>query len=561
MGAFRLLRGRPSAVDPDAPPFFAYNSGGFTVTGATSSRNVTTTVDAPSGSTLVLFHTAGNGNYLTGVTGGSGTWVIGNKASGSLDSRSASIKLTAALPAGSTIGFTQQAAGGCSIMIFCWTGGIALDQTAPTVVTSYPASIADSNLPCYCAALMTTGTGISGTLPSGWSMGDVHYGSNTQFGVKMVYRRIESGQSPASLASDMGSGQALVYVTFTAPVKGSNTNIVASGPTELAAKVGVCSGGETILIKAGVTITGTSISSKSFASHITIRSESTSNKGYLVNTILTDVSGIDLTDLNIGSTSSGTGLGVLGTSSNCTLTSLNFDSTCGTAFVCRGTSITIQDSVFTDAGRGCQMDNSTTCTIQRNKFNRFTEDAVHLSGVSGITVSRNYFVNPHQIDLTGNTHMDCIQCTQDGGAGTSSSNITITENLYYIGTGDAAQFIFLGDQTMNTVTVQRNMAVGPENYGGAVSTATNVTWDGNKSYQLSRNVAPGTSNIYANYNPYYSSCTTISLTNNVGSVVANGAMPSTGVTTSGNTAAPNVDSDDGAAVIAAFRALYTDIPA
>lgn len=548
MGAFKLLHGRPTVANTDAAPFLAYDSGGFLATQA-SSFSITTTQACPSGSTLVLFHAGGSGAQLTGVSGASGTWALGQVATNGLSSRSASIKLTADLPSGSTLTLTQNASTGPSVLLMCWAGGIALDVTAPTAYTAGAAwsttiSAGSGGAPEYVAAYITSNADIGSVgHATGWQVAEVH---GSSFGTVLMYRRLEDGNPVTISSGASGSGQAMVYVTFTAPAKGATSNVVVTSVAALNAVVANADAGATILLASG-TYTGATFASKTYSPAVTIKSQNLGSKATLVNTNISGVNGLTFDSVNIAA--SGTsGFAVLSSSQNIILQ--NFSSsgdgrTNVMVTVHSSTGITIQDGAIDGAFRGIEFFDSSG-VIQRNKFTGLGEDAIHFSACSNLTIRRNYGTNWNT--LSGE-HADFVQHTV-GGTGTSSSNITIQENLDTLGSGLSHQGYFLADMPINTGDVSRNMCVGPNNHGLMLSACTSVTADGNKLIPL--NVTTFGAWLTEDND------TTCTITNNqYGALVQSGT--NTGNTLSGNTIVTD-PGDSGAAAIAAFRALYTDIP-
>jgi hypothetical protein len=572
----------------DYPPFLAYDSAnhsgatpGF-LTASGTTYNIVTEFDIPAGSSVALFHTCGTGAFLTGVSDSTtGTWTLGIKQSYGLDSRSAVKQFTQALPAGSNIGITQQATGGASIMVIVWKGGLAIDQSAPTPYPSattgasgsWSTSIADSNLPCYVAALIGVNAGVGSIGSStGWTSMETH---GTTFGAKLLARRIEAGQSPVTIGSGdtTGSGQGMIFVTFTAPAAGGGgSSQLVSNSSALMSAFANCTGGETLLLQDGVTFANVSLTGKTFSSRVTIKSNNTNSKAKLQDFSMSGVSGVNITDVNVGSTirtfgdppqtGYGTGIAISTTCSNITLTSVNFDNTCGVGLGCGGSNVLVQDCDLNGVGRGFQLDSSNGCTLRRVKVHGgWYEDAVHGSGVTNLLVEYCFFTE--SIPTDGGTHPDAFQITQDGSAPTSSTGITLRYNLYYVGTvgsnGKAAQFCLIDDQTSNNVDVHDNLAIGVGNIGIQLGLVTNGNIANNKIYPLSRLINPNTGTPYG-AEIKYSNDTTISITNNVSSALYSVGVASTGVTLSGNSTTASDPGDDGAALMATFRALYPSIP-
>lgn len=540
-----------SGSGTDYAPTFIYDSGGFLGTQATSFGVVTTAL-APAGSTLVLTHVGGSGAQLTGVTSAGGTWTLGTSSTQGLAATVASIKLSADLPAGSTITITQNASTGPSVMVFGWQGGIALDQTAPaafTAATSWSTTIADGNLPCYCAALITTNTDVGGIgTTAGWTTADSH---GSTFGTKLIYRRIETGQSPVTITSgSSASGQSMIFVTFTAPAPGGGGGgTTVTSVSQLQSVFASANPGDIILLGAGLTFSGATLASKTISgARVTIKSADTNNKATLVNTTLTSVSGVTVTDVKLGLTGGAAAFGMT-SCANITLSSFSLPSGAGRTGVgvvaSSSTNITVQDGVFTDVFRGVQFHDSGG-VIQRNKFTLLGEDAIHFSACTSLTIRRNFGSN---WNTSPGEHADFVQHTL-GGAGSSSSNITIQENLDTLGSGTSHQSFFLADMAISTADVSRNLSVGPANHGFMLSAISGGTCDSNQTIPLTVTGLGAWVTI--------DNDTTLTLSNSkYGAIIRSGT--NSGITETSNTVVSD-PGDSGAAAIAAFRALYTDIP-
>jgi hypothetical protein len=97
-----------------------------------------------------------------------------------------------------------------------------------------------------------------------------------------------------------------------------------------------------------------------------------------------------------------------------------------------------------------------------NSFSNLYGDGIDNAGSSNVSITSNSFTNIH-IDSTDGQHSDCIQFWTSGQT-TAGSNITISGNTYSIGTGAAAQGIFMTSQSAgmaySNVTIENNVMVG-----------------------------------------------------------------------------------------------------
>jgi hypothetical protein len=106
-----------------------------------------------------------------------------------------------------------------------------------------------------------------------------------------------------------------------------------------------------------------------------------------------------------------------------------------------------------------------------NTIHDINVDGIDLAGTTNSIACNNKVFNSHP-DITQGDHPDCIQVHQNGTLG-PTSNLKITGNLCYRGTGAAAQGIFIEDG--DRLDVEDNAMFGPMANGLGFARSTNVT--------------------------------------------------------------------------------------
>ena len=203
--------------------------------------------------------------------------------------------------------------------------------------------------------------------------------------------------------------------------------------------------------------------------------------------------------------------------------------------------ISVTNSEFQQLVRAIAIGSGDNIVVSGNHVHDIEVTGVIFAQVGNVTVSGNTIHNFH---TAVGDHPDAIQFLTSGTTA-PSHDISITDNVIYRGTGDAAQGIFLRDQltTLNyqNVTIANNLIDGT-GYGGiAVDYARNILVTGNTliSYVGPTNTTP--------LQIFNSSGVTI--TNN--QAVSIGTAGDTGLTLSGNTINSPV-SDAGVAALGAW---------
>lgn len=146
--------------------------------------------------------------------------------------------------------------------------------------------------------------------------------------------------------------------------------------------------------------------------------------------------------------------------------------------------ISITNSEFTHVRNAIGMSNNSDVTISNNYFHDIRTDGIRGGGNSDLTITNNYFTDFHPIGAVGSTgdHPDAIQLWTTSTT-QSASNIVISKNVFYAGTGAAIQGIFLRDQVgtlpFKNVAITDNVVVGGMMNGIAVDHVEGGTISGN----------------------------------------------------------------------------------
>jgi VCBS repeat-containing protein/parallel beta-helix repeat protein len=260
------------------------------------------------------------------------------------------------------------------------------------------------------------------------------------------------------------------------------TITTVSSVTGLTAALKTAHAGDTIQLMQG-NYSGVTINNLNFSSPVTITSASTSHQATLVGLKVTSSSGLTFSNLDltsVGSTDPYYPFRVA-TSQNITFTGLNVHgdasaqaSTQLWGFYVSGSSgVTFTNSSFSHEWAGITANNDTNVVISNNTFSYLDKGGIEMGGSSNVVLSNNYFTD---FQVSAGEHSDAIQLYT---AGTTSvaSNITISNNEYYRGTGDAAQGIFVQDEVgtlpFNDLSITNNTIVG--GYWNSVYVNANVT--------------------------------------------------------------------------------------
>ena len=229
---------------------------------------------------------------------------------------------------------------------------------------------------------------------------------------------------------------------------------------------------ETILLEGG-TYSGFNVYNDKPTANVTIESASSSNKAVIEGLSINNSANYTFNDLHIYHTS-GYVTGEIATSyysNNISFTNDNFIGKTSSSYksapnvglqISDSTNSVISGSTFQYVSNGVADTNNNIITISNNNFSDLFGDGIDNAGTSNVKLLSNSFTSLH-IDSADAQHSDAIQFWTSGET-TAGSNITISGNTYTIGSGSAAQGIFMtdqvGDLTYKNVTIENNDLVG-----------------------------------------------------------------------------------------------------
>jgi hypothetical protein len=148
--------------------------------------------------------------------------------------------------------------------------------------------------------------------------------------------------------------------------------------------------------------------------------------------------------------------------------------------VTNGKFVAVQNSRFEQVSRGIVFSNSTDLNVRSNSFQNLRSDGVDFANVQRVVVDSNSFRN---FTAIGDDHPDAIQFWTTGTT-TPSTDIVISNNQIFQGTGKGIQGIFLRDEVgtlpYQNVRIVNNLAYVHDFYNGiAVLGGRNVEISGN----------------------------------------------------------------------------------
>ncbi|MBV8684580.1 MAG: right-handed parallel beta-helix repeat-containing protein [Caulobacteraceae bacterium] len=253
------------------------------------------------------------------------------------------------------------------------------------------------------------------------------------------------------------------------------TTITVSNSAQLAATLQAAANAatpETILLEGG-TYSLKALSNLDPTANVTIESASSSNQAAIQGLQISHSSNITFNDLAFASRS-GTPTGDMAMSyfdNNVNFTNDSFSGPVSSSYVsapvyglvvCDSTNSTVSGSTFQYVQNGIAEKENNGITISSNTFTNIFGDATDNAASWNVQILNNNFSNIH-IDSSDGQHSDAIQFWTSGEK-TAGGNITIEGNTYNIGSGAAAQGIFMTDQvgglTYSNVTIENNDLVG-----------------------------------------------------------------------------------------------------
>jgi parallel beta-helix repeat protein len=229
---------------------------------------------------------------------------------------------------------------------------------------------------------------------------------------------------------------------------------------------------ETILLEAG-TYSLTAQTNYNPSANVTIESASPINKAVVEGLELSHSSNFTFTDLAFTTLPSKSTFEVASSyfDNNVNFTNDTFSGSTSSSYtsapsqglvIADSTNSTVSNSVFQYVQNGLTEKENNGITISANSFSDLFGDGIDNAASSNVNISQNNFTSLH-IDGSDTQHSDCIQFWTSGET-TAGGNIKITGNTYNIGSGAAAQGIFISDQvghlTYSNVTIENNDLVG-----------------------------------------------------------------------------------------------------
>lgn len=246
-------------------------------------------------------------------------------------------------------------------------------------------------------------------------------------------------------------------------------DLVVTSSEQLSAAVARVAGGQVIRLAPGVYSIVKIINAK-FDTPLVITSASPSNPAVIAGLGIANSSGVTFTNVEFTSVGAPDGYYAfrLAGSQNLTFNNVNVHGDINGKpgeqlmgfYVSHCSSITFKNSKFHHINLAILTGYSNRITITGNQFYYLNKSGVQMAATSDVLIADNQFTN---FILTPKTHPDVVQFFT-AGTKIPSTKITITGNLYYRGTGQAAQGIFFGDETgslpYSGLTITNNAMIG-----------------------------------------------------------------------------------------------------
>lgn len=116
--------------------------------------------------------------------------------------------------------------------------------------------------------------------------------------------------------------------------------------------------------------------------------------------------------------------------------------------------VTVTNSTFDHIGSGLNVSGSSDIVLKDNSLSELRRDGMILSAVTRVTIDGNMITNMHP---AAGDHPDFVQFYTNGTT-TASSDITVTNNLFLQGSGEAAQGVFMQDEVGTLPFVNVNIS-------------------------------------------------------------------------------------------------------
>lgn len=240
-----------------------------------------------------------------------------------------------------------------------------------------------------------------------------------------------------------------------APSVGATVTVTTSDGLWAALKA--AHNGDTILLAPG-TYAPIQLNLFTFDGTVTVQSADNAHQAVLTGLKIMNSSGIAFNNVDVPVATAATqGVAVM-SSTNISFSGLTVHGT-GAApqglgmMVQNSVGVTVTDSTFSGVGTGIGHSLSSNLTIADNTFHNIQTDGISGGGATHVVIEGNEFDTFHP--AVGD-HPDAIQFF--GYNGTSSSDITITDNVISRGAGDPIQGIFT--ESTNNITITGNAMSG-----------------------------------------------------------------------------------------------------
>ena len=289
--------------------------------------------------------------------------------------------------------------------------------------------------------------------------------------------------------------------------------LTVSNAAELNQALASATGGETILLAAGdygrLSLNGTQ-----FASNVTIQSADANTPATISEMRLSGVSNLSFDSVLFDYTFNGQATSYrpfqIQNSSGITVTNSVFSGDLAQGIslaadgygsgkgldVRGGTDIVISGNEFFDWWKGLTVGASSNVTVSGNDVYAIRSDGMYFDGNQSVTIEKNY-IRDFGGSLTSGDHRDMIQFSKLLGP---SSDITIQDNVFDMGTGSFGQVLFMGngktspgDPAMfyQNVLINNNLIYGAQPHGITVSGARDLTISSNTVLAVDRGATGG----------------------------------------------------------------------
>lgn len=319
-------------------------------------------------------------------------------------------------------------------------------------------------------------------------------------------------------ATDAGG----LSTTQTIAIQSGNT-IHVSNAAELSSALTQATGGETILLKAGVDFGSLNIPyganpAHPYSSTVTIKSEDVNNEATFHGISLTGVSNLTVDSVHINIPKDGTisaGFSV-NKSNNITLShsDVNGNLTLGVtgqhtiigASIGGSTSVTLDGNEFHHLYVGTGVSNTSNFIVKNNFYhNNLGDNSDYASNISNILIENNTYFAPDKTNPF-NIHLDSIQFWVEKDATQDTSHVVIRGNFIVDLTDTHSQSIFMrGDYNqpdangvlsniyrLKDVTIENNVIASSQSHGISVSGADGAIIQNNTLVYNGTNPNPDT---------------------------------------------------------------------